>query len=98
MRLELTEAAVEDLRAIRAYTLHQWGERQEDIYLDQLWNRFAEILSDSSSYRFRHDLFPDCQLAAEGKHIIFFRVRKDVLQVVRVLHASMDFKRHLEKD
>ena len=98
MRLELTEAAVEDLRAIREYTLQKWGERQEDIYLDRLWSCFGELLLRSSLHRFRHDLFPGCQVAAEGKHIIFFRVRKDVLQVVRVLHATMDFKRHLRED
>jgi plasmid stabilization system protein ParE len=34
-------------------------------------------------------------LAAEGRHVILFRVRNDVLQVVRVLHSAMDFKRHL---
>ena len=98
MRLELTEAALEDLRSIREYTLQNWGERQEDIYLDRLWNRFGELLAEPSSCRFRHDLFPKCQVASEGKHIIFFRVRKDVLQVVRVLHATMDFKRHLGED
>lgn len=95
MKLDLTEAAIEDLRSIQAYTLHTWGEAQEEIYLDRLWQRFEELLTDSSPYRFRHDLFPDCQLAAEGKHVILFRVRKDVIQVVRVLHSAMDFKRHL---
>ena len=95
MKLDLTEAAIDDLRSIRAYTLETWGERQEEIYLDRLWKRFEEILADSASPRFRHDLFPDCQVAAEGKHIILFRVRRDVLQIVRVLHSAMDFKRHL---
>lgn len=95
MKLDLTEAAIEDLRSIRAYTLQQWGEHQEQAYIDRLWNRFGELLEDSSSCRFRNDLFPGCQIAAEGKHVILFRIRGDVLQVVRVLHSAMDFKRHL---
>ena len=95
MKLELTEAALEDIRAIRRYTVFTWGERQDEIYRARLWKRFEEILSDSSSYRFRHDLFPDCQFAAEGKHVILFRVRDDVLQVVRVLHSAMDFKKQV---
>ena len=95
MKLDLTEAAIEDLRSIREYTLRTWGERQEEMYLERFWNRFEKLLNEPSIYRFRHDLFPDCQLAAEGKHVILFRVRKDVLQVVRVLHSAMDFTRQL---
>ena len=94
MKLDLTEAAVEDLRSIRAYTLERWGEQQEQAYIERLWERFGELFKDSSPCRFRNDLFPGCQLAAEGKHVILFRIRGDVLQVVRVLHSAMDFKRH----
>lgn len=95
MRVDLTDAAVDDLRSIRSYTLEIWGDKQEQVYLDALWRQFGEILTDPTHYRFRHDLFPDCQLASAGKHVILFRIRKDVLQVVRVLHSAMDFKRHL---
>jgi toxin ParE1/3/4 len=95
VKLEITEAAIADIRSIREYTVLQWGERQDEIYSDRLWRRFEEILADSSSYRFRHDLFPGCQLASEGRHVILFRVRDGVLQVVRVLHSAMEFKRHV---
>jgi plasmid stabilization system protein ParE len=40
MKLEITPAALEDLRSIRAYTLDRWGAVQEQLYLDQLWRRF----------------------------------------------------------
>ena len=95
VKLEITDAAIADIRSIREYTLLQWGERQDEIYADLLWKRFEEILTDASPYRFRHDLFPGCQIASEGRHVILFRIRKGVLQVVRVLHSAMDFKRHL---
>ncbi len=95
MKLEFTPAALADLRSIRAYTLENWGPAQETAYLDGMWEKFELILADASPYRFRPDLFPGCQLAAEGKHVILFRVNKSSLQVVRVLHSAMDFKRHL---
>ena len=41
---------------------------------------------------------PDCRNAAEGRHIILFRVDDDALQIVRVLHSSMDFKRHIRPE
>ena len=96
MKLEITPAALDDLRSIRAYTLDRWGAAQEQVYLDQIWSRFEDIMEDSSRFRFRHDLFPDCQIAAEGSHVILFRVHKDILQVVRVLHGAMDFKLRLQ--
>lgn len=95
MKVELTHAALDDLRSIRRYTLERWGPAQEERYLNQMWRCYEAICEDASKFRFRHDLFRDCQIAAEGKHVILFRMRDDKLQVVRVLHAAMDFKRHI---
>jgi toxin ParE1/3/4 len=95
VKLELTRAALDDLRSIRDYTLDQWGPAQEQQYLDQIWKKFGAVLTDSSKFRFRQDLFPGCQIAAEGKHVILFRMHRSTLQVVRVLHGAMDFKRHI---
>jgi len=95
VKLELTPAALDDLRSIRAYTLDRWGLAQEQDYLNRIWEKFEDILSDPRRFRFRPDLFPDCQIAAEGKHAILFRIHGEAFQVVRVLHVAMDFRRHL---
>ena len=36
MKLILTEAALEDLRSIHAYTLEKWGGEMEERYLRSL--------------------------------------------------------------
>ena len=95
MKLILTQAALEDLRSIRAYTLEKWGELQEQHYLNGLWAKFETISADPTRFRFRQDLFPGCRIAAEGQHVILFRANSEVLEIVRVLHGAMDFKRHL---
>ena len=95
MTLDLTEAAISDLQSIRDYTLETWGEHQEQEYLDALWMRFEEILADPKRWRFRNDLFAGCQIASQGKHVILFRIDAKVLQVVRILHSAMDFRRQL---
>jgi|TARA_B110000093_G_scaffold118708_1_gene127137 toxin ParE1/3/4 len=97
MELDLTDAALSDLRAIRDYTLQEWGEQQEEKYLDEMWVKFEAILKDPQRCRFRKDLFPACQLASQGKHVVLFRVEGEVLQVVRVLHSAMDYRRHLSE-
>lgn len=95
MNLLLTQAALEDLRSIRAYTMETWGDDQEQRYLDRIWSRFQDLRLHPERYRVRPDLFPGCRIAAEGKHVILFRANSGTLEIVRVLHAAMDFKRHL---
>jgi toxin ParE1/3/4 len=98
MKLTFTHAALEDLRSIRAYTLETWGAEQEDRYLNRIWAKFDSMRLDPSPYRLRPDFFPGCRIAAEGKHVILFRAGTDLLEVVRVLHAAIDFKRRLASD
>ena len=43
MELDLTDAALADLRSIRAYTLETWGEKQEDKYLNEFRSQKDEI-------------------------------------------------------
>jgi toxin ParE1/3/4 len=94
MKFALTEAALEDLRSIRAYTLETWGSEQEEIYIDKLWSRIEAIRSDPFRYRLREDLFPGCRIASEGRHILLFRASKESLEIARVLHSAMDLKSH----
>lgn len=93
MRLVVTEAALDDLRSIRAYTLETWGAEQEERYLRQLWARFESLRANPLRYRLREELFPGCRIAAEGRHVILFRSSEEVLEIVRVLHSAMDYKR-----
>lgn len=95
MTLDLTKAAIEDLRGIRAYTFATWGEQQEAAYLKGIWAKFRDIQANPERLRRRDDLFPGCQIAAEGKHVILFRQNGELLEVVRILHSAMDFTRHL---
>jgi hypothetical protein len=43
MKLILTEAALDVLRSVRAYTLESWGAEQEERCLRNLWARFETI-------------------------------------------------------
>jgi len=98
MILDLTDAAVCDLRSISAHTREIWGNEQEEKYLAEMWAQFERIQKAPEDWRFREDLFPGCRIAARGKHVILFRIKGEVLQIVRVLHSAMDFKRHVPKD
>lgn len=94
--MDFTKAAVGDLQSIREYTLTAWGPKQEDAYLDSLWRKFEEILGEPEKWRRRDDLFPGCRVAAHEKHVLLFRIDGELLQIVRILHGAMDFRRHID--
>jgi toxin ParE1/3/4 len=96
MILELTDAALGDLQMIREYTFAQWGEIQEEKYLDGIWEKFEDLVADPQRWRSREDLFPGCRLAVHEKHLILFRVEGAKLQIVRVLHGAMDLRGQLD--
>ena len=95
MKLVLTEAALTDLQSISAFTLEKWGAEQETRYIQQMWRRMDFIRTTPNIGRLREDLFPGCRLVAEGRHVILFRSRLESVEIIRVLHSAMDFRRHL---
>ena len=96
MIIDLTEAALQDLRSIRDYTLFTWGEEHEQNYLDAIWAKFETMRADPERDRRREELFPGCRFAVHGKHVILFRIEGKVLRIVRLLHGSMDLGSQLE--
>ena len=95
MNLILSPSAIRDLQEISDYTLHTWGAEQEDRYLKGLWAKLAEIQSNPESLRLREDLAKGCRSVRHEKHVIFFSIKGQRLQVIRILHGAMDFNRHL---
>lgn len=91
----LSPAALLDIRAISEYTLKTWGEEQERIYLESIWQQMEIIKSNPFAMRIRTDLPSNCRSARVGKHVIFFKVNCDSIEIVRVLHAAMDFRTQL---
>jgi toxin ParE1/3/4 len=78
--------------------METWGPDQEHRYLERIWSSFEDLRQNPEHYRLRPDLFPGCRIAAEGKHVILFRAHDGQLEIARVLHAAMDFKRHLPSE
>lgn len=95
MKVILSPSALRDLQSISDYTLRNWGAEQEELYLKGVWGTLASIQASPESYRLREELIKGCRSARHEKHVIFFAVYGQTLQVIRILHGSMDFSRHL---
>jgi toxin ParE1/3/4 len=95
VKLVFSPAAILDLQSISDYTFHHWGMEQEVIYLGKLWRKLEEIRIHPEIHPLRNDLTINCRSARHGKHVIFFALADDRIQVIRILHGAMDFDSHL---
>ncbi|MDZ4749146.1 MAG: type II toxin-antitoxin system RelE/ParE family toxin [Saprospiraceae bacterium] len=92
-KLRLSPAASEDFENILQFTMETWGVNQFEQYLAGFQHVFDIICIDPSSAlsKERGELFDDCRSIRSGRHIVFFRLKNDNVEVVRILHDKMDF-------
>ena len=93
--LRLSARARQDLKKITVYTEREWGKFQKDKYLALFNDAFARLLSAPDIGVQRSDIDDGLFAMPVQRHIIFFRAEAEVVDVLRVLHQSMDVARHL---
>jgi toxin ParE1/3/4 len=95
-KLVVAEAARADLRGIETYTKQEWGADRSAQYLGAFRQAFARLRARSSLGPPRADLGAEYRSILCGRHVIFYRDLADHVEIVRVLHTSMDVHRHLD--
>lgn len=93
---ELSQAARTDLDSIADFTAAQWGRQQARTYLQCLRERLAHLAQQPSIGRTRSDLAPDLLSFPCESHVIYYKVTKLGIVVVRILHARQDPIRHIQ--
>ena len=93
-KFRLTQLALKDLSSIGRYTQATWGREQRNRYLTKLDSGF-EMLSErpqrgrSCDYiRLGYRKYPI------GRHLIFYRESEEGIEIIRILHISMDIERN----
>lgn len=92
----LRPKARQDLVGIWLYTYETWGEEQADCYIYDLDNGFRTIASNPEKGRPCDDIREGYRKHSIGKHIIFYRLGKKGIEIVRILHQRMDTERHFK--
>lgn len=97
-KYELTPRAERDLKDIWLYTTETWGDEQADKYVVLLEKRFDVLVTSPFMGSARPDIGRGYRCLSEGKHIIFYRIKDDVVEILGVPHAGMDIERRLEQE
>ncbi len=108
--VRLSAAAASDYSAIARWTREQFGTEQARTYAELLDGALSELHAgpNTPGARPRLDL-PEGFFALhasrgrrKARHFIVFRYNRDAdeeyIEVVRILHDSMDLQRHLTSD
>jgi len=93
LTLNLTEKAEQDLNAIYAYSLKQWGQKQANSYFFQIEKMFYLLLDNPYLGKSRNELKQGYRSLLIKKHTIFYSVNNEHVNILRVLHTRMDVKK-----
>lgn len=92
----LTPAAINDIRQIFIRTKKDFGLAQADKYYRLLFKIFRQVDNKPNvgkNYEWiRQGIFG----YSMESHIIFYRIAKSDIVIVRVLHKRRDYERHLK--
>ena len=106
--VRLAAAAERDFQGILAWTAEQFGEHQVGVYAGTIIASLEALASgpDAARAKPRSEILPDlyslhiARGGRKGRHLVLFRVDRTrmIVDVLRLLHDSMDIARHLPTD
>lgn len=101
-RIVRSRLAKRDISDVLRFTMERWGKEQARIYRKLILDALNAIAADPSCGSQRFTVREGAQgyhikrAGAPARHILFYRVSKNgIVEVIRLLHDSMDFDRHL---
>lgn len=96
-RYRLREKAAADLADIWRYTARRWSVAQADKYYRQIVAALEGLGVDPGRGKACDDVRPGYFRLGVGAHVVFYIAGVDGVDVIRILHARRDFRRHLPK-
>ncbi len=102
-RVQLTDMAEIDLIGIKIWTTEKFGAPQAAKYLEVIASALEDLMIGPKPIgsKPRKDIWPNIRSlhvqrkGNKGRHLLVFKEAKNqTIQVLRLLHDSMDLKRH----
>lgn len=95
MSYKLSGAADHDIVDIYVYSAVHFGEAQAEAYDQSLHDCFEFLSLNPYAGRVREEFSPTVRIHHHKSHLIIYLEQDDHILIVRVLHHSMDIKRHI---
>lgn len=94
-QFKVSAKAQQDLLDIGLYTQNKFGIKQRRLYLNDIANKFELLANKRDMGIERSNLRKDYYSILIHKHIIFYKKYNYGIRIIRVLHQSMEFDKHI---
>ena len=92
----LSARAKRDLRAAKAESLKRWNAEQTNLYLASIESRLMWLAANPQLGKHRDEVREGLRSFTEGRHVIFYRIGTDTIEIVGVPHQRQELNRHFE--
>lgn len=96
-RVELTQRALQDLRAIERFSIKEWGRKTADKYLDDIAAALDRLREQPELLRLEPDFAPGLYFYRVRKHVLVCDTHEVLVIVLTVLHTSMELPARLSE-
>lgn len=93
LRLRIRAAALRDLADIWSYSARSWGVEQADNYLTSINHQIEHLRERPMLGTDCSHIRPGLRRVGSGSHHLYFRVDRELLEIIRILHRRMDADR-----
>ena len=97
IRVRYTTEARSDLREIARKSHTYWGAEKRLQYLNEIDKKLKFLMQFPRGAIDRPEIARACKAAPVGSHFLLYRFKNGTLEVLRVLHQSMDIDRELTR-
>lgn len=92
---KFTKEADKDIVNIHEYTIINFGYKQALKYSRNLYNKIESLANKEVQGRRVSFIKKNLRKLEVGSHIVLYKEKVDSILIVRILHNSMDVKRHI---
>jgi len=91
----ISPEAQNSLRQIKKFSNNQFGKQRTKTYLKEIMNRFRDLAANPSLGTVRGELSSNYRSSFVGSHTIYYRTISSHIEIIDVLHQSMEPTKHL---
>jgi len=95
-KYSLSPQAQSSLQHIRDYTLENFGKQQTTAYLKMLQKPMKNLAAKPARGKERDEIKAGYYSSFIGSHTIYYRIADTHIDIIDVLHQSMEPMRHLK--
>ena len=88
----ISKKAISDLEEIWFYTVEKWSVEQADRYYHLIFDEIAYICKNENAGKSMNHVRKGYRASKVKSHLIFYKVAKNVIDIIRILHEKMDME------